>query len=936
MDSPKAAVNLETELTCSICTDLLYQPLTLLDCLHTFCGACLKEWFHWQAIRAESAPTPPSPDAAVFTCPSCRERVRDTRHDARVTTLLEMFIALNPEKAKSDADREEMDKKFKKGEKILPKLSFQDRTPEQRRLDTEERRLLEEVRQMSIREAVAQSSQTSSRPRRREASSRTRARSTTLRAENPHADNTRRRRSGSRQRPTIESSEVGRQVEHQSSLRSLISSEGVEARDIEREIEDFARQIQEEGLLDGLDLDNIDLANNTDLSRRITEAYRRRHRERLRREGARPSNASSHSHRSDVSTRPRSRTGETSRPSSRHTAHSRAPSASSNEERGRYPPSSSGLLEVQEPARRRRTPSASRSATVPVNSSQPDVRIAARRSQTDLATRSNPSDDQPSRPRVSTDTRSVSSPNAITSIGGRVVESPSLGSLPFSVRAAGGLGISEPQADMQPDAGNTMTTTTATTPRKRVQRPAELVIGHASFVSTSGPLSPSLSSPPLSSPRRPQLPRYKEPFITCNKCLREHIEYEVHYNCSICHKGQWNTCLDCYRRRRGCYYTFFGFGDMAWKNWEKAKSTDPSLGPPHILTARRFAEPRAIPGGAEGRRTLTTDNPADRLQMGNFCSRCSAWSKDGFWQCDSCNEGEWGFCDDCVNQGRICSHSLVYQPPGNRSGNPQSPTPPSSPSPRSAVFPRPLATSTVAGHSALVTGSLKPVFLTPPCEVCKNLIPASEPRHHCYSCTSKVVPDAKPGDYNICQPCYAGLVSDGTISPENGPAGWRRCLQGHRMVVIGFAVDERGAEWRRILRDSVGGARLRSEPYEDASPGLLVWSWHDSHENKKLERLAAREVSVSTAAAVAAADEGEPMGRFTNRFPPEGGSGPRAVMGWGWYPGPGADDELLFPKGAEILEVETVNEEWFHGFYMKASGLFPAPYVKKLIQRGES
>jgi hypothetical protein len=36
----------------------------------------------------------------------------------------------------------------------------------------------------------------------------------------------------------------------------------------------------------------------------------------------------------------------------------------------------------------------------------------------------------------------------------------------------------------------------------------------------------------------------------------------------------------------------------------------------------------------------------------------------------------------------------------------------------------------------------------------------------------------------------------------------------------------------------------------------------------------------------------------------------------------------MFPKGAEIAEVEDVNGEWFHGFYMGAGGLFPAPYVR--------
>ncbi|CAG9937247.1 unnamed protein product [Clonostachys rosea f. rosea IK726] len=44
----------------------------------------------------------------------------------------------------------------------------------------------------------------------------------------------------------------------------------------EKEIKEFARQIQEEGLLNGHDLDKIDLNQNAELSSTITEAYRRR------------------------------------------------------------------------------------------------------------------------------------------------------------------------------------------------------------------------------------------------------------------------------------------------------------------------------------------------------------------------------------------------------------------------------------------------------------------------------------------------------------------------------------------------------------------------------------------------------------------------------------------------------------------------------------
>ena len=52
-----------------ICTEILYQPLALLDCLHSFCGSCLKEWFTWQSTNASHTRQATRP----FTCPSCRD-----------------------------------------------------------------------------------------------------------------------------------------------------------------------------------------------------------------------------------------------------------------------------------------------------------------------------------------------------------------------------------------------------------------------------------------------------------------------------------------------------------------------------------------------------------------------------------------------------------------------------------------------------------------------------------------------------------------------------------------------------------------------------------------------------------------------------------------------------------------------------------------------
>lgn len=943
-----------------ICTELLYQPLTLLDCLHTFCGACLKEWFTWQAAAAENAPTPPTPDTSIFTCPSCRAPVRDTRHNATVATLLDMFLAANPEKSKSSEDKAEMNKKYKRGDKVLPKLDIPEKTPEQRRLDDQERMLLEEVRQMSLREAVANPSvpPSSSSRRRRESRSRersamrsrdtsrepnrgTRARDARERARRQAAtddesrrraeqtttpiDDGRQRRSESRQRLEEASR---RHVEHQSSLRSLISSSDPGSLDVEREIEEFARQIQEEGLLDGLDLDNLDLSNNDDLSRKITEAYRRRQRQRLRNEVTRRSNNSRDPSHSDPATpdlQPRqtdsSRTS--SRSGSRQRAHSRSQSNSRQPEDRSRPPlsTSAGRLDVQEPTtrHRRRTTSGGRSSTLPAPLGQSETRPAAR-SQTDLSLRPDSSDPS-ARPGISGEVRSSSTPMVGTSTQ----------AASFNARMTGaGLGISQP-------LHNVAQQEQASEQNKRLRRPADLMLGPigANFV-PSGQDSPSLSSPSLPSPghRRSGSQLYPEPSLTCQRCRKGHIEYELHYTCSICHGGNWNICLDCYRRGKGCLH-WFGFGHAAWSKWEKVRrETDGSIAEPHILAAKRYLPPKVIPGGADGRQTLTTQNPAERLQSTTFCSRCLAWTNESYWTCGTCNEGEWGYCTDCVNQGRCCTHPLLplsYDPP-NRVSSPTSAS-----SPRSPNSPHQTAGTAVASPGIRGNNSAyQPLEFMTQCDNCNFPIPPAQTRFHCFSCKPSASPETgHHGDYDICQSCYGRLVVDKAISPENGPCGWRRCPQGHRMAVVGFQ-EGSGGKWRSVVHDCVGGRKLQqqhsNDDNDDPSPspggGLQTWYWFEG--DRKLERLVARDVRATavTADAPGTDTEGRLGAATSDRFPPDGGGGMRAVAKWAWYPAPGADDELLFPRWAEIREIDDVNGEWFHGVYMGAKGIFPAPYVQ--------
>jgi hypothetical protein len=227
----------------------------------------------------------------------------------------------------------------------------------------------------------------------------------------------------------------------------------------------------------------------------------------------------------------------------------------------------------------------------------------------------------------------------------------------------------------------------------------------------------------------------------------------------------------------------------------------------------------------------------------------------------------------------------------------------------------------LTGPGVVEFGSFKPLSFRVDCDICHYPIPPSSSRYHCFSCTSSL-PGRQAGDYDICTNCYTSLVSKKRISAENGYQGWRRCPQGHRTAVIAFE-DSNGGQRRLITQDIVGGRSLHEEPAktsEHLGLNLQQWSWAEG----KLMRL------VTTDVAATAPTTSSSM-VLTNRFPPSGGIGMRTVAQWSWYPKEGeGENELLFPKQAEVRECVDVNGDWFFGVYMGAKGLFPAPYVRIL------
>lgn len=78
---------------CGICYQIMHQAVSLMPCLHTYCGGCFSDWMK----RSKE-------------CPSCREAVIMVKKNSLINSSIESYLIVNPQLKRSKEDLEGQEK----------------------------------------------------------------------------------------------------------------------------------------------------------------------------------------------------------------------------------------------------------------------------------------------------------------------------------------------------------------------------------------------------------------------------------------------------------------------------------------------------------------------------------------------------------------------------------------------------------------------------------------------------------------------------------------------------------------------------------------------------------------------------------------------------------------------------------------------------------
>ncbi len=97
---------IETELTCGICSDIFYLPITCVPCFHSFCAPCFSEYFFKDYNK---------------NCPECRTSIYQIGKNHKLVNLVEKYLNQNPLKKRSPTEITDLNLKNKITDEVLRK-----------------------------------------------------------------------------------------------------------------------------------------------------------------------------------------------------------------------------------------------------------------------------------------------------------------------------------------------------------------------------------------------------------------------------------------------------------------------------------------------------------------------------------------------------------------------------------------------------------------------------------------------------------------------------------------------------------------------------------------------------------------------------------------------------------------------------------------------
>jgi len=85
---------MEQNLQCGICQDILYKCASVMPCLHTFCCSCLKDW----SMKSTD-------------CPECRKGMKGVNKNHMIQNMVDTYLMKHPQKKRSAQEVAELDPK---------------------------------------------------------------------------------------------------------------------------------------------------------------------------------------------------------------------------------------------------------------------------------------------------------------------------------------------------------------------------------------------------------------------------------------------------------------------------------------------------------------------------------------------------------------------------------------------------------------------------------------------------------------------------------------------------------------------------------------------------------------------------------------------------------------------------------------------------------